>query len=141
MTSSDPRGIDHDLRSCLAYNDQGEWNEGNIDRVLAVWEGENDGDDWRWVIRLLDGRHLLLRGGCDYTGWDCVSHAETVWAYSAEHAAMLDKSTVVCASLARQVATHKAETAHEAIAADLGHPPDAPRPLPKQVIRALWLEE
>lgn len=77
----DARGIDYDLRACLEYNPQ-EFTIFDIETVLAVWTGENDGDDWRWVIKVTkecakkhDGRYVFLMGGCDYTGWDCQSWA------------------------------------------------------------------
>lgn len=68
------RGIDYDLAACLEYNSQS-FDVMDIQKVLAVWEGENDGDDWRWVLQLLDGRYVFIQGGCSYTGWDCQSWA------------------------------------------------------------------
>lgn len=81
------RGIDYDLASCLDNNPQEAFTLDDIDKVLAVWEGENDGDDWRWVMRLKDGRFVFLQGGCDYTGWDCRSWALHSVANSADEAA------------------------------------------------------
>lgn len=43
----------------------------DIFSVIACAEGENDADDWLGVFWMLDGRYLVLRAGCDYTGWDC----------------------------------------------------------------------
>jgi hypothetical protein len=67
------RGIDYDLCDCLNYNEQPFTIE-NIECVLAVHEGENDGDDWRWIIELKEpvngNQFAFLQGGCDYTGWD-----------------------------------------------------------------------
>ena len=69
------RGIDYDLMACLEYNPQ-PFTVGDIKRVVAVWEGENDVDDWRWVLRIRGkvakerGKFVFLQGGCDYTGWD-----------------------------------------------------------------------
>ena len=68
-------GLDYDLCACLEYNPQGAFVVTDIRKVLAVWEGENDGDDWRWVLQLKDERYVFLQGGCDYTGWDCRSSA------------------------------------------------------------------
>ena len=31
------------------------------------------------VVLLRDNRTLYLRGGCDYTGWDCQSDANTIF--------------------------------------------------------------
>ncbi len=70
------RGIDSDLCSCLENNPQNGFNIDDIEQVLAVYEGENDGDNWHWVLELTDGRFVYLWGGCDYTGWDCQSQAD-----------------------------------------------------------------
>jgi hypothetical protein len=80
------RGIDWDLQSCLAYNGQ-EYAVTDIEKVLAVHTGQNDGDDWRWVMLLKDGRYVFLMGGCDYTGWDCQSWATSAFADTPEDAA------------------------------------------------------
>lgn len=82
----DAKGLDYDLCACLEYNPQSFTAE-DIAHVLAVWEGENDGDDWRWVIALNDGRFAFLQGGCDYTGWDCQSWATSVFDDTPEAAA------------------------------------------------------
>lgn len=78
----DKRGIDWDLEACLEYNPQS-FTVDDIEVVLAVWEGENDGDDWRWILQLKDGRFVFLQGGCDYTGWDCQSSAVSIFADTA----------------------------------------------------------
>lgn len=67
--------LDYDLRACLENNPQDSYTEADIEKVLAVYEGENDGDNWRWILHLKDGRFVYLSGGCDYTGWDCQSNA------------------------------------------------------------------
>ena len=64
------KGIDSDLGACLEYNPQPDLTLLDIDKVLAVVEGDHDGPDWHWLIRALDGRIAYLTGGCDYTGWD-----------------------------------------------------------------------
>ena len=79
-------GIDYDLYSCLKYHPQ-PFTLDEIKKVLAVHEGENDGDDWRWVLSLKDGRFAFLQGGCDYTGWDCQSWATSQFADTPENAA------------------------------------------------------
>lgn len=86
-------GIDYDLDACLEYNPQ-PFNILDIERVLAVWSGENDGDDWRWIILLRDGRYVFLQGGCDYTGWDCQSWATSEFAETAEQAAEKAKGDI-----------------------------------------------
>ena len=89
----DARGIDYDLRDCLEYNPQ-KFTIFDIEKVLAVWTGEHDGDDWRWVIKVNKdcaktngGRFVFLQGGCDYTGWDCQSWATHQFAKTALKAA------------------------------------------------------
>lgn len=118
------RGIDYDLHACLTYNPQDTFGVEHIDRVLAVYEGENDGEDWRWILRLMDGRYVYLRGGCDYTGWDCQSSAGHVIVESAAAALSeaekdedgygKDTAIFVAAKLREQLATGKDETWREA---------------------------
>lgn len=83
-------GVDYDLDTCLEYNPQS-FEVSEIKKVLAVWTGENDGDDWRWIIQLNNtkhgGRFVFLQGGCDYTGWDCQSWAKSSFANTALQAA------------------------------------------------------
>lgn len=88
-------GVDYSLQSCLEYNSQ-PFNLLDIEKVVAVWEGENDGDDWRWVIKVTKecatkngGRFVFLQGGCDYTGWDCQSWATSQFTKTAKKAAEL----------------------------------------------------
>jgi hypothetical protein len=71
-------GVDVDLQGCLDNNRQSGFDIADIREVLAVWEGQNEGDDWRWVLDLNDGRTVFLVGGCDFTGWDCQSYAAHV---------------------------------------------------------------
>lgn len=84
------KGIDYDLAACLEYNPQVGWSIDDIKEVLAVYEGERDGECWRWAIKLNDGMFVLLVGGCDYTGWDCQSHADGYFANSAYGAAIAE---------------------------------------------------
>lgn len=42
----------------------------DVRRIIAMQDGENDGPDWIAVGELWDGRFFVVRGGCDYTGWD-----------------------------------------------------------------------
>ena len=55
---------------------QAAFNEAEVDpacvsEVLAMAEGENDGDNWVGVFRTKGGAFLYVTAGCDYTGWDC----------------------------------------------------------------------
>ena len=123
------RGIDWDLLACLQYNPQ-DFTIEDIARVLAVYEGENDGNNWRWIIRLTDGRFVFLIGGCDYTGWDCQSGATSF--IEADIAAALrhaknrdlrydgDVAEAAWAELARQLLGRKDETWHETTRRELG---------------------
>ncbi len=62
-------GIPYDLKGCLVFNDPG-ISATDINKVLAVVEGERDGSDWYWALELLSGKKGVLVGSCDYTGWD-----------------------------------------------------------------------
>ena len=76
------RGIDYDLEACLRFNPQDNFNIDDIHVVIAVWEGQNDVDSWRWILRLNTGKYAFLVGWCDYTGWDCRSGADSLLADS-----------------------------------------------------------
>jgi hypothetical protein len=88
------RGIDWDLEACLENNPQETFDIPDIEKVLAVYEGENNGADWHWVLELkqpvdqkvnddpdntlhIRGKYVYLNGWCDYTGWDCQSGASS----------------------------------------------------------------
>lgn len=43
----------------------------DVEDILAMEAGENDGPAWIIYGKLKDGRFFAARGGCDYTGWDC----------------------------------------------------------------------
>jgi hypothetical protein len=106
------RGIDYDFTACLNYNPQG-FEVDEVARVLATWEGENDGDDWRWIFQMTDGRYGYMRGGCDYTGWDCLSSAHSSLHSTIAEAfaeACKDESAEVWRELARQLTTAKVLT-------------------------------
>lgn len=122
------RGIDYDLDACLEYNPQDGFAVTDIARVLAVWEGENDGDDWRWILLLNDGRYAFLQGGCDYTGWDCQSGADSAIVPTIADALAeakkayqhADNQAEVHAALARQLLGQKDQTWHERTGKELG---------------------
>ncbi len=42
-----------------------------VAEIIAADPGENDGPEWISVTKQSDGRYLVMRAGCDYTGWDC----------------------------------------------------------------------
>lgn len=109
---------DWDLMGCLDNNPQ-DYTLENVAEVMAVWEGENDGDNWRWILRLDTEKFVYLIGGCDYTGWDCQSFANSTYADTAEAAARVEIAgedeprTEVYDELLRQLAEGKRKTWHE----------------------------
>lgn len=79
----------HDFAYAIRENDTGplEKEDRSIVGLLLVQQGDNEGPDWIWLISLDDDTYWWLRGGCDYTGWDCGSFVE--WA-PFEHPMTLD---------------------------------------------------
>jgi hypothetical protein len=122
------RGIDYDLHACLENNEQDGFAVEYIKQVLAVWEGENDGDDWRWILTLKDGRFVFLQGSCDYTGWDCQSSAEIAIVDTiaevleqARNSKRFYKNTpVIVAHLANQLLGSKNKTWHQRTGEEMG---------------------
>jgi hypothetical protein len=57
---------DWDWKEVMAYAD---FNEDQIESVIASYEGSNDESDWKLVAKLKDGRYGAVKAGCDYTGW------------------------------------------------------------------------
>ena len=124
-------GIDYDLHACLIANPQG-FSVHDIEKVLAVFEGENDGPDWRWILGMVDGRCIFLQGGCDYTGWECSSYATHEVAASPEAAAQMalgtlsghwdEGSEMMRDDLLRQLTEGKALTWHQQKDAEFGLP-------------------
>lgn len=74
-------GIDgYDFGSAVSYHGYGPLVEGaEILDIKMLVQGENDGKDWIWFVIVRGDSYYddywLLRGGCDYTGWDCQSGA------------------------------------------------------------------
>lgn len=120
------RGIDYDLHACLEYNPQNAFNVDDIASVLAVYEGQNDSTDWRWLIQLKDNQFVYLRGGCDYTGWDCQSWASgiTVADIKAVVRTMLNDSdnniAVQSVLILQLIKGSKDQTWHERLASKFG---------------------
>ncbi len=65
--------FDYDFEAAFEYNPQYNLDIADVVKILAVWEGENDGDAWRWIVSLKNGKFAYLHGSCDFTGWDCQS--------------------------------------------------------------------
>jgi hypothetical protein len=68
-----------DLGYALEYNDV--YASAQIKKGLACIEGENDEKDWHWLVLLENGKVAYIRGGCDYTGWDCQSFVDVEGEY------------------------------------------------------------
>lgn len=49
----------------------------DVEDIIAMSNGFNDGDDWLGVFYLKDGRFAFIKAGCDYTGWDCRAGGDT----------------------------------------------------------------
>lgn len=49
----------------------------DILEVIFAKEGFNDGDPWRLVVKLRDGRYGWLDAWCDYSGWGCQEGGES----------------------------------------------------------------
>jgi hypothetical protein len=123
------KGIDWDLHYCLENNPQPGFKLKDVEKVLAVIEGEHDGPAWHWILELTNGKFAYLIGWCDYTGWDCQSGAESVLEDSAEEACLAaryyqdgDISTPVqreqnkrAGVLQTQVEAGKKKTRHEIV--------------------------
>ena len=41
----------------------------DVESVLAMSEGENDGQSWVGAFGLKDGRFVMVSAWCDYSGW------------------------------------------------------------------------
>lgn len=46
-----------------------EFTREDVTKIIALREGENDGESWVGIFALKDGRFAVLRAWCDYTGW------------------------------------------------------------------------
>lgn len=121
--------VDYDFCACLEYNPQ-PFNLFDVDRVLAVVEGERVLKDWHWVVLLRDGRFVYLQGGCDYTGWDCQSSADCEFYDSGEQAAKgsvgrsQENTPETQASLLSQIESGKQETWRESKDKEFGLRPN-----------------
>jgi hypothetical protein len=60
---------DYDLKACIEYTQQ-DLRGKDVAAILAYVPGEHDGAAYYWVLGLHDASVGILRGSCDYTGWD-----------------------------------------------------------------------
>ncbi len=70
----DPEEYGDDIRYAFNENQLGE-RLSDIEVIVAEVCGANDEDNWYWILQMKDGTFSAAEGGCDYTGWDCQSHA------------------------------------------------------------------
>lgn len=76
-----------DFGTAIHYHGHGPLtNKTRIKNFVMLVQGANDEKDWIWFVeveRMINGafrehgitEYHVLRGGCDYTGWDCQSSA------------------------------------------------------------------
>lgn len=122
------RGIDWDLAGCLENNPQENIKLEDIDKVLAVVEGENELTSWHWIIKLKGARkYVYMTGWCDYTGWDCISDAKAYPTRTTRLKALKDVlsemtsvDTDVYKSLHQQLVGEKSETWKEKMDKEFG---------------------
>lgn len=74
FNSAKPGYESDDIKYAFEYNNLSD-KLGMIDVIVAEVCGENDGVNWYWILLMRDGTFSCAEGGCDYTGWDCQSHA------------------------------------------------------------------
>lgn len=67
-----------DLAYACEYNVYGPARDRQITDVKMLVQGCRDESDWCWEVTFDDGSKWRATGGCDYTGWDCLSWLE--WA-------------------------------------------------------------
>src|SRR5258708_2501626 len=60
----------------------------DVQTILHIDDGENDGKSWIAVFRLKDGRFAFLEASCDYTGWGCQEGGHSFTAPSYERLLM-----------------------------------------------------
>lgn len=108
--------LDYNLQAALENNPQENFTADNILNVMAVFEGENEGAEWAWVVKLTSGRFAYIQGGCDFTGWDCSSHLNSIIEFKPLRAvthAMKKYNMKVYNSLSKQMREGKNRTWRE----------------------------
>ena len=104
------RGIDYNLSAAFHYNAEQPIKLDDIEKVLAMFQGENDGASWAWIAKLKNDKYAYLQGGCDYTGWYCQSGLDVYVVDSLELALQESKSQYgegICEHLQNQIETSK----------------------------------
>lgn len=47
------------------------YDRGDVKKILAIKDGIADEDNWLGLFEMHDGKFLVVRAWCDYTGWGC----------------------------------------------------------------------
>jgi len=63
-----------DIKYAFIYNGLSDRLD-DVETIVAEVCGANDEDNWYWILKMKNGTFSFAEGGCDYTGWDCQSHA------------------------------------------------------------------
>jgi hypothetical protein len=128
---------DYDLWGCLQHNPQADFRYTDITEVLALVEGEHDERDWFWVLKLQNGQFAYLQGGCDYTGWDCQSHAISVVADTPYEVVARAPQDVYYADSQRSLLAQLTEGTLRSLRAQVGEAlkDDKPSGPPRRLIR------
>lgn len=68
---------DYDFEAMVKYTGPPYTLE-QVEGIELVEQGEHDGAEWIWRVKLKDGTIYKTTAGCDYTGWDCQAGSESV---------------------------------------------------------------
>ena len=71
-----------DWTEAFAYADG--FTREDVVEIIALDEGQNDGDSWLLYGKLADGNYFFLSAWCDYTGWDCQAGGDSTMSHSKE---------------------------------------------------------
>ncbi len=61
------------------------YSRDDIDEVLYLVDGWNDGDAWIGVFKMVDGKYMNIRAYCDYTGWGCQEGGSSDYGDTIDH--------------------------------------------------------
>lgn len=59
----------YDWQEAFKYCDYGTMQD--IKRVIVYDNGYNEGPEWVGLFEMKNGKFVVLRASCDYTGWGC----------------------------------------------------------------------
>lgn len=68
-----------------AFNYANGFSLDDVKNIIALDEGENDGESWVIVVELNDGKFGYVDAWCDYTGWDCCAGGSSAISETFEH--------------------------------------------------------